>query len=49
MLAQGQLQTVLEDFEDTPRPVQLVYPHARLLPTRTRVFIDSIRRELTGF
>ncbi|WP_372659342.1 LysR family transcriptional regulator [Hydrogenophaga sp.] len=49
MLEQGQLQTVLEDFEDAPRPIQLVYPHARLLPTRTRVFIDSIRKELTGF
>ncbi len=42
----GRLQVVLEDFEPPPRPVQLVYPHARLLPARTRVFIDWMKREL---
>ena len=48
-LKNGELQTVLEDFEDTPRPIHVVYPHARLLPTRTRAFIDFIRQELKGF
>eukprot|EP01041_Mallomonas_annulata_P016837 gene16837-34962_t len=42
LLATGALQTVLEDFEDAPRPIHVVYPHARLLPTRTRAFIDFI-------
>jgi DNA-binding transcriptional LysR family regulator len=45
----GTLVTVLEDFEDAPRPIHVVYPHARLLPARTRAFIDFIRQELKGF
>lgn len=49
LLKTGELQTVLEAFEDTPRPIHVVYPHARLLPKRTRVFIDFIRLELKGF
>jgi DNA-binding transcriptional LysR family regulator len=42
----GRLQVVLEDFELPPRPISLVYPHARLLPARTRIFIDWIKREI---
>jgi DNA-binding transcriptional LysR family regulator len=49
MLQQGRLQTVLDGFEDTPLPLQVVYPHARLLPARTRAFIDFLRQELQGF
>jgi DNA-binding transcriptional LysR family regulator len=49
LLTSGELQTVLEGFEDTPRPIHVVYPHARLLPVRTRAFIDFIRQELKGF
>jgi DNA-binding transcriptional LysR family regulator len=49
LLKTGELQTVLEDFEDAPLPIHVVYPHARLLPMRTRVFIDFIRQELKGF
>ncbi len=45
-IAQKRLQVVLESFEQPPRPIQLVYPHARLLPRRTRVFIDWMRQEL---
>jgi len=48
-LAQKQLQVVLETYESTPRPLSLVYPHARLLPTRTRALIDWLREELKGF
>jgi DNA-binding transcriptional LysR family regulator len=48
-LQTGELETVLEDFEDAPRPIHVVYPHARLLPSRTRAFIDFIRQELKGF
>lgn len=43
-----QLKIVLEDFEREPLPVCIVYPHARLLPQRTRVFIEWMRRELKG-
>ncbi|MCF8177470.1 MAG: LysR family transcriptional regulator [Sulfuritalea sp.] len=45
-LADGRLVRVLENFEPSPRSISVVYPHARLLPTRTRVFVDWIRKEL---
>ncbi|CAN7515267.1 LysR family transcriptional regulator [Polaromonas sp. LjRoot131] len=44
-----QLRTVLEDFEPPPRPINIVYPHARLLPMRTRVFIEWMKTELQEF
>lgn len=44
-----QLRTVLEDFEPPPRPINIVYPHARLLPMRTRVFIEWMKAELKEF
>lgn len=44
-----QLRTVLEDFEPPPRPINIVYPHARLLPMRTRVFIEWMKKELRQF
>ncbi|MBI3525256.1 MAG: LysR family transcriptional regulator [Betaproteobacteria bacterium] len=47
-LAQNQLKVVLEKFETPPRPINIVYPHARLLPARTKVFIEWIRQELRG-
>jgi DNA-binding transcriptional LysR family regulator len=46
---QRQLKVVLDAFEPPPRPVSLVVPQARLLPARTRVFIDWMMRELRGF
>lgn len=49
LVAEGRLRIVLEDFELPPRPIQLVYPHARLLPARTRAFIEFARQELTRF
>lgn len=48
-IAQGRLKPVLKKFEAPPRPLSVVYPHARLLPVRTKVFIDWIRQELQGF
>lgn len=48
-VAQKRLKIVLEKFERPPRPIQVVYPHARLLPARTRAFIDWIRADLTAF
>lgn len=47
-LAQKKLQLVLEDFEPTPRPISVIYPHARLLPARTRAFIEAIKGELAS-
>jgi DNA-binding transcriptional LysR family regulator len=44
---EGRLQVVLEEFEPPPRPISLVYPHARLLPARTRVFIEWMKREMS--
>lgn len=48
-VAQKRLKVVLEKFERPPRPIQVVYPHARLLPARTRAFIDWMRADLTSF
>ncbi len=47
-VAQGRLALVLEDFEPPPRPVSVIYPHARLLPTRTRAFIEWMKQEFSG-
>jgi len=48
-IAQKRLKIVLERFERPPRPISVVYPHARLLPARTRTFIDWIRSDITAF
>jgi DNA-binding transcriptional LysR family regulator len=48
-IAEKRLKIVLEKFERPPRPISVVYPHARLLPARTRLFIDWIRNEITAF
>jgi DNA-binding transcriptional LysR family regulator len=49
MLRDQRLRVVLEEFERPARPISIVYPHARLLPTRTRAFIDFARQEITRF
>ena len=43
---ENKLKIVLGDFEPPPLPVSIVYPHARLLSTRTRVFIDWLAKQL---
>ncbi|OOG44987.1 LysR family transcriptional regulator [Polaromonas sp. A23] len=48
-LKSKQLRIILEDFEPPPRPISIVYPHARLLPVRTRVFIEWMKKELRAF
>ena len=40
---------VLEDFELPPRPISIVYPHARLLPARTRAFVEFAREHIHQF
>ncbi|MBO9648698.1 MAG: LysR family transcriptional regulator [Variovorax sp.] len=47
-IAQKRLEIVLEDFEPPPRPVSVIYPHARLLPARTRVFVEWMKQEFAG-
>jgi DNA-binding transcriptional LysR family regulator len=37
----GQLRYVLEAFETEPVPVQIVYPQARLMSNKVRVFVDE--------
>lgn len=41
-----QLRVVLADFEPAPLPVSIVFPHARLLPSRVRAFVDFAAGEL---
>lgn len=45
-LERNALRIVLEAFEPPPQPIHVVYPQARLLPARARLFIDWIRRVL---
>lgn len=47
-IEEGRLQTVLDDYELPPRAVSIIYPHARLLPARTRAFIEWIRADLAS-
>ena len=47
-VVQGRLKLVLEDFEPPPRPVSVIYPNARLLPARTRAFIEWMKMEFSG-
>lgn len=49
LVAGRNLRIVLESFEQPPRPISIVYPHARLLPARTRAFVDWVRQEITAF
>jgi DNA-binding transcriptional LysR family regulator len=45
LVARGALRVLLAAFEAPPRPVNIVYP-ARLLPARTRLFVDFIQRHI---
>lgn len=49
LVTAGKLKVVLARFEPPPRPVSLLVPHARMLPARTRAFVDWMLRELRGF
>lgn len=40
------LRIVLEDYELPPWPLSILYPHARLLPARTRVFVEWMKADL---
>lgn len=47
LVATKQLRIVLEAFEQPPWPLSLIYPHARLLPARTRAFLDWMKDDLS--
>mgnify|MGYP001616894147 FL=1 len=47
-LQKNRLIVLLEKFELPPRPINVVYPHVRFLPTRTRLFIQWMKEELKG-
>lgn len=49
LIERGALRVVLESFEPPRQPIHVVYPQARLLPARVRLFIDWMQRELKGF
>ncbi len=46
LIAQGRLKRVLRDFELPPIPVQVVFPHARLMSPRIRAFVDWMKDAL---
>lgn len=45
-LASGQLVEVLADYAGRSRPVSLMYPHSKTLPSRARVFVDYLMETL---
>jgi DNA-binding transcriptional LysR family regulator len=45
-LADGSLIEVLQPFGGRSRPVSLVYPHGRLVPSRVRALIDFLIKEI---
>jgi len=47
-LAEGVLVEVLQPFAGRSRPISLMYPHGRLLPSRVRAFVDFILRHSGG-
>lgn len=47
-LDSGELQEVLAEFGGTWRPFMLIYPHARHMPSRLRVFIDYLLAQGRG-
>ena len=46
LVAIGRLKRVLAEWCPPPVPVSLVYPHAKLLPARTRLCVDWLRARL---
>ena len=42
----GDLKYVLEEFETEPRPIQVIYPHSKLLSTKVRTFVDECVAQL---
>jgi DNA-binding transcriptional LysR family regulator len=47
-LRSGQLIPLLPGFEPPPLPIHVVYPHARHLPAKVRVFVDFLAERFAG-
>ncbi|MHA6197021.1 LysR family transcriptional regulator [Pseudomonas wadenswilerensis] len=47
-LKAGELQVVLEDFEEPPLPIHVVYPEGRQAPAKVRAFVDMAVERLRG-
>lgn len=47
-LDDGRLVELLPEWAGTSAPLQLVFPSRRLLPPRTRLFIDAVARKFEG-
>jgi len=48
MLQRGELRRVLPDWQLPPHPAWAVFPGRKLMPARTRVFIDMLQAALAG-
>jgi DNA-binding transcriptional LysR family regulator len=46
LVASRRLKIVLAEFEEAAHPVSIIYPQGRPLPSRTRLMIDALKREL---
>ena len=42
----GELKYVLEKFEAEPRPIQVIFPHSKLLSAKVRTFVDECVAQL---
>jgi DNA-binding transcriptional LysR family regulator len=47
-VASGELTPVLDDWSLAPAPAWAVFPGRRLMPARTRVFLDALQAEFSG-
>jgi DNA-binding transcriptional LysR family regulator len=51
LLDAGKLERVLAAFEPAPLPIHVIYPHARLLSSNVRAFVDwtvpRLRKRMT--
>jgi DNA-binding transcriptional LysR family regulator len=41
-IAGGRLKIVLQEFEQAPLPIHIVYPTSRLLSAKVRTFVDLV-------
>ena len=45
-IRRNKLKIVLEKYEPPRQPISVIYPHARLLPLRTKLFVEWMKQEL---
>jgi DNA-binding transcriptional LysR family regulator len=48
LMEKGEVTRILGEFEPPPVPIQIVYPHARLLSPNVRAFVDIAVARLRG-